>query len=116
MEVQRVMYILLVKDMERAVRFYTKVIGFKGRFSRPRWNELVFGDFTLALHIDEGDAEPRSTGLSLTVTDIDAACREIEAAGGKVIGPPHDTHIPGLRLATTLDSEGNPLELGEHIE
>ncbi len=116
MEVERVMYMLLVKDMERAARFYTDVVGFKGHLANPRWNELAFGDFTLALHIDEGDAEPTGSGLSLTVRDIDAACLEIEAAGGTVVSPPHESHIPGLRLAQTLDSKGNSLELGQHSE
>ncbi len=113
MEVERVMYLMLVRDMDRAVGFYTDVIGFRGRSVSPRWSELAFGDFTLALHIDDGDSEAqKSTGLSFTVADIDSACREVEAAGGKVVKPPYDSHIEGLKLAMVVDSEGNSLEFG----
>ena len=107
---------LMVQDMERAVSFYTNVIGFRRRSVDPRWSELAFGDFTLALHIEDGESggERKSTGLSFTLRDLDSACREVEAAGGTVINPPHETHIEGLRLAVVADSEGNNLELGEH--
>ena len=115
MEVEQVLCMLMVSDMERAVDFYTNVIGFRRRSVQPRWSELAFGDFTLALHIEDGGSgERKSTGLSFTVRDIDAACGEVEAAGGKVINPPHESHIDGLRLAVVADSEGNNLELGEH--
>ena len=115
MEVEQVLYMLMVKDMERAVDFYTNVIGFRRRSVEPRWSELAFGDFTLALHIEEGGSrEQKRTGLSFTVRNLDAACREVEAAGGKVITPPHEAHIEGLRLAVVADSESNNLELGEH--
>ena len=115
MEVEQVMYILMVRDMDRAVDFYTGVIGFRGRSVTPRWSELAFGDFTLALHIDDGDGgERKSIGLSFTVRDLDSVCREVEAAGGKVINAPHDGDIEGLREAVVADSEGNRLEFGEH--
>ena len=100
--------------MERAVRFYTNVVGFKGHLSRPRWNELAFGDFTLHIDDGDGDGQRKISGLSFTVRDLDSACKDVEAAGGKVISPPQESHIGGLRLAVVADSEGNNLELGEH--
>ena len=115
MEVQKVLYILMVQEMERAVEFYTNVIGFRRRLAEPRWTELTFGDFTLALHVEDGDiGERKSTGLSFTVNDVDSACSEVEAAGGKVITPPHEGNIERLRLAVVADSEGNNLELGQY--
>ena len=115
MEVQQVMYMLMVRDMERAVSFYTNVIGFRRRVVEPRWSELAFGDFTLALHIASGDGEQRKdSALSITVTGIESACREVEAAGGRVIKPPRESDFGGLRVAVVADTDGNHLELGEH--
>ena len=118
MEVQQVMYMLMVEDMERAVRFYTDVMGFRARVAEERWSELAFGDFTLALHIAVGDGAEgkgqKGRGLSISVVDIEAACREVEAAGGQVINPPQEGDFPGLKVALVADTEGNAMELGEH--
>ena len=113
MEVEQVMYILMVRDMDRAVDFYTGVIGFRGRSVTPRWSELAFGDFTLALHIDDGDGgERKSIGLSFTVRDLDSVCREVEAAGGKVINAPHDGDIEGLSPNPPKDTDGGREDSG----
>lgn len=50
MEIEPVMYVLMVRDMDRAIHFYTKVIEFGLRSQSPNWSELAFGDFTLAVH------------------------------------------------------------------
>ncbi len=113
MEIERVMYLLLVQEMDRAVDFYTNVIGFQKRSASPGWSELAFGDFTLALH-GGGSGEGKKTGLSFTVSDIESACEEVEAAGGKVIKKPYEGPVAGLRLATTADAEGNIMEFGQH--
>ena len=112
MDVERVLFILMVQDMDRAVDFYTNVVGFRRRSVSPRWSEPAFGDFTLALRI--GSGEMKGTGLSFTVADLDSACREVEAGGGKVIKAPFAGDIAGLRLALVADSEGNNLEFGQH--
>ncbi len=91
------MYLLMVQDMDRAVDFYTNVIGFQKRSASPGWSELAFGDFTLALH-GGGSGEGKKTGLSFTASDLDSACEEVEAAGGKVIKAPYEGPVAGLRL------------------
>ena len=113
MEIQQVMYILMVQDMDRMIDFYTSVIGFRQRSASPNWSELAFGDFTLALH-HGGTSDGNNTGLAFTVTDIDTACKEIGAAGGKVITSPRDGDIPGLIQAVVSDGEGNTIELGQY--
>ena len=113
MEIEKVIYILMVRDMERMVDFYTDVIGFRKRSASPYWSELAFGDFTLALH-HGGNTDTNSTGLSFTVTDIDAACKAVVAAGGTVTTSPQDGPIPGLIIAAVSDSEGNTIEFGQH--
>ena len=113
MDVAQVMYILMVRDMDQAFDFYTKVIGFSMRTRSPNWTELSFGDFTLALH-SGGKGDGKNTGLAFTVTDLDSACREVEAGGGTVIRAPFAGDIPGLRQAVVADGEGNGLELGQY--
>jgi predicted enzyme related to lactoylglutathione lyase len=112
MDIEQVLYMLMVEDMGRSVDFDTNVIGFRERSVSPQWSELAFGDFTLALHV--GEAQSKSTGLSFTVNDLDLACKEVEAGGGKVVKGPFDGDIAGLRLAVVADSEGNVLEFGQH--
>ena len=113
MDVEKVMYMLTVQDMDRAVDFYTNVIGFRPRSREAWWSELAFGDFKLALH-GGGAGSGRETGLAFTVGDLDSACREVEAGGGKVVKAPYEGDIPGLRLAIVADVEGNSMELGQH--
>ena len=39
-----------VSDMNRAVKFYRDVLGFRLKFESPGWSEFVTGETTLALH------------------------------------------------------------------
>ena len=113
MDVEKVMYILMVQDMDRSIDFYTNVMGFTTRSQSPNWSELAFGDFTLAIH-GGGHGEGKSTGLAFTVADIESACREVEAGGGAVVKAPFAGDIPGLTQAVVADTEGNRLELGQY--
>ena len=113
MEIQQVMYILMVQDMDRMVDFYTGVIGFRQRSVSSNWSELAFGDFTLALH-HGGASDANNTGLAFTVTDIETACKEVVAGGGTVITTPYDGNIPGLIQAVVSDAEGNAFEFGQY--
>lgn len=115
MEVHRVMYMVFVEDMDRAVGFYTDVIGFRQRSASPRWSELAFGDFTLALHVHTGNEQQKNySGLSITVTDVDSACADVAAGGGKVINPPQESDFEGLKVALVADPDGNSMEIGEY--
>ena len=113
MKVTKVLYMLWVTDMDRAVAFYSDVIGLYVHTQSPSWSELTLGDSTVALHQGTNDSF-RMTGLSFEVDDIDDACREIEAAGGSIVHPPRDGGIPGLRLAEVTDPDGNRIQLGNH--
>ncbi len=113
MKTTKVLYMLWVNDMERAVAFYRDVIGLNVRAQSPNWSELTLGDSTVALHQGMNESF-RMTGLSFEVDNIDEACREIEAAGGSVVGSPRDGGIPGLLLAEVTDIDGNRFQLGSH--
>ena len=70
--------ILLVKSIDKSVRFYKEKIGIPLRFKSPGWAEFVLGDVHLALHRNDGelaanDVPMPTVGISvnLEVDDID---------------------------------------------
>ena len=113
MKTTKILYMLWVDDMDRAVAFYRDVFGLDVHAESPTWSELTLGDSTVALHQGSNDSF-RMTGLSFEVDDIDEACRDIEATGGSIVHPPRDGGIPGLLLAEVADIDGNRIQLGSH--
>ncbi|HEY7698305.1 MAG TPA: VOC family protein [Vicinamibacteria bacterium] len=114
MLIESVKYMLMAQSMERAVRFYRDVIGLKVAFESPEWTELTFGNAVVALH-GGGTGAYRKTGLSLQVRDIVAACKEIEAGGGKVASPPQTRPGEPIKLAEVMDTEGNAFALTQYV-
>lgn len=110
MKVDRVIYMLMAEDMDRAIAFYRDAIGLKVEYQSPDWTEMVFGDAVVALH-GGGTAEFKKTGLSFQVADIDAACLEVEAGGGKVMSGPSERPGEPIKLASLVDTEGNGFTL-----
>ena len=110
MKTTKILYMLWVDDMDRAVGFYRDVVGLNIHTHSPDWSELTLGDSTVALHQGTNDSF-RMTGLSFEVDHIDEACREIETVGGSIVHPPRDGKVPGLRLADVTDPDGNRIQL-----
>ena len=113
MRVTKLLYMLWVSDMGRAVSFYHDAMGLTLRSQSPSWSELAFGDATLALHISHKRGIG-ATGLSFEVDDIEAACMAAERGGGRVVNAPQDCDIPGLTLADIADPDGNRIQFGHH--
>jgi predicted enzyme related to lactoylglutathione lyase len=113
MRVTKLLYILWVSDMGRAIAFYRDSMGLTLRSESPSWSELTCGDATLALHISHNGGIG-ATGLSFEVDDIEAACRAAERGGGRVVNAPQNGDIPGLTLADIADPDGNRIQLGHH--
>ncbi len=114
MRIKTVYYMLMVKDMDRAIAFYRDVIGLDIKSQSERWSEMAYGDAIIALH-GGGTGEFQETGLGLRVADIDSACQEIAAGGGKVMAAPSDRPGEPIRLAQVVDTEGNGFSLTENI-
>ena len=106
MKVRKILYMLMVQDMERGVRFYRDVLGLDVKLHTPGWSELTLGDSTVALH-GGGTGELTRTGLSFEVEDIDDACREVQGGGGQLLRGPVLRDSEGIRLADLADPEGN---------
>jgi predicted enzyme related to lactoylglutathione lyase len=105
-----------VKDLDRAIKFYSAVLG------RPVSKETV-GEMTFGLLPDAhsgvsgclvlGDAQPSAGGPMIYLNcegRLDAAIAVVEPNAGKILQPKHQIGPHGFR-AVVLDSEGNRVAL-----
>ena len=111
-QVQKTYFIVVVADMERAVRFYVEAFGASVDFSSAEWSEVKVAGSTVALH-PGGDGTEKLTGLGFEVADLDAALRQVTHAGGRVTSPARDRPTERIRLARVADTEGNLLTVAE---
>jgi len=110
---------LVVRDVERSLRFYKGVFGMDERFregphmvflSTPGREDLI------TLHEDPSEAQLAGVnggvdhfGFRLTEpSDFDAAISDVEAAGGKLIK--RGEHAPGVPFAYVADPDGYVIE------
>ncbi|MFF4347626.1 VOC family protein [Streptomyces sp. NPDC001530] len=117
---------LPVADQDRALSFYTEVLGFEvtadldmppGRWLQvaPKGAQTVFTLSGPGMGRGSGGspqkrgAEPGETrGIMLVTTDVDADCARLAAAGVAVEGP---DDLPWGRMASFRDPDGNGLML-----
>ncbi|EDY57820.1 MULTISPECIES: VOC family protein [Streptomyces] len=107
---------LPVSDQDRALRFYTDVLGLTVTADRDlpqgRWLQVAPEGaqtvFTLS-GPGMGGFEPGSArGIMLVTTDVDADCARLAEAGAPVQGP---DELPWGRMASFTDPDGNGLML-----
>jgi predicted enzyme related to lactoylglutathione lyase len=101
------------RDMDRAVAFYTDVVGLTlARREGNEWAELEAEPVRLALHgID--DEMPGSGTVVFRVEDLDAARRGLEQRGA--VFDAYLGEVGGFaRFATFRDPDGNPVQLIEY--
>jgi predicted enzyme related to lactoylglutathione lyase len=106
-----------VLDLDRAIRFYSAVLGAK--VNKEEYPEMAIGllpgsdpDVTGCLFKSETD-RPSSEGPLIYLNAdgrLDEAVNHVEAYGGKVLKPRHSIGPYGFR-ALVLDSEGNRVAL-----
>ncbi|NLG73057.1 MAG: glyoxalase [Chloroflexi bacterium] len=97
---------------EQARRFYSGLLGLQ---EIPKPEQLVSrggvwfagGSVYLHLGVEKEFTPARKAHPCFIVTDLDAACRELEAAGVEVI---RDQTIPGVDRFHAFDPFGNRLE------
>lgn len=128
LEIQEFSHVVMqVSDLPRSVDFYCGLLGleklFERSFTDPRNGRtqqvvgcLVGGRVVLELGADP--ARPRkidgssSPVLALSVADIEAAHREILAAGVTPLMPPTEM-APGLFMIFLRDPDGRTIELAQ---
>jgi predicted enzyme related to lactoylglutathione lyase len=104
-----------VKDLDRAITFYSAVLG--GTVAKLSVEGMTFG---LLPDADSGvsgclvlDAKPSADGPMIYLNcngRLDAAIADVEKNGGKILKPKHQIGPHGFR-AVVLDSEGNRIAL-----
>jgi catechol 2,3-dioxygenase-like lactoylglutathione lyase family enzyme len=111
---------LTVRDLERSLAFYTRAFGLKERFregghmvflNTPGTEDLI----TLNEYPRDAQRAGDNGGINhfgfrlVQLSEMDAAVREVEAAGGTLIS--RGEHAPGVPFAYVRDPDGYVLEL-----
>jgi predicted enzyme related to lactoylglutathione lyase len=105
-----------VKDLERAITFYSVVLG--GTVAKLSVEGMTFGllpdaDSGVSGCLVLGDVQPSANGPMVYLNcegRLDAAIAVVEKNGGKILKPKHQIGPHGFR-AVVLDSEGNRIAL-----
>ena len=114
MKLQKIKYLLMAQDMERAVKFYQSVFELTPTVESDFWSEMTFGDCIVALH-GGGDGSRNPTDISFQVDNIVVACRIIKENGGKVVAQPEQRPGEPIVLAVVADTEGNEIMITQWI-
>jgi len=119
--------ILVVVDLDRAVRFYADALGLPLDHRSGPYAQFATGATRVALYEREAMAAtlgvdalrppaPDAPGFELgfKVDDVDAAYEELVAAGAEPATPPRDRPW-GQRTAYVRDPDGHLIELAQPI-
>ena len=111
---------LVVRDLERSLRFYQSVFGMEERFrDGPSMVFLNTPGSQDLITLNEDPEQANLAGVNGGVAhfgfrlaksaDLDAAIAEVDAAGGKLIQ--RGEHAPGVPFAYVEDLDGYVIEL-----
>jgi catechol 2,3-dioxygenase-like lactoylglutathione lyase family enzyme len=111
---------LVVRDLERALRFYQGVFGLEEKFrAGPKMVFLTTPGAHDLITLNEDAAESEHAGEHGGIAhfgfqladagDLDAAIAEVEAAGGRLLR--RGEHGPGAPFAYVADPDGYEIEL-----
>jgi catechol 2,3-dioxygenase-like lactoylglutathione lyase family enzyme len=118
--------ILIVEDLDRALRFYTGVLGLPLGHRSGDYAQLDTGATRLALYTRSAMAKTLSMSLEappanapgfeigFKVDDVDAAFNELVAQGAPAVMPPTD-RFWGQRTAYVCDPDGHLIELAQDL-
>lgn len=101
-----------VDDMERAVGFYSDVLGFSVLQQSDEWSEIDANGLTIGLNAREGTGSDADGGAVITFQPdggIDDEYERLSSRGVDFTGSISDH--PWGRIAPFKDSEGNNLQL-----
>jgi predicted enzyme related to lactoylglutathione lyase len=116
------------EDRDRMAGFYTKAFGWKAQMTGPEMgnyvvvhttetgeNNMVKTPGTINGGFFEKNKENQYPSVVINVDDIRVAMKQVEEAGGKVLGgrtPGEPDEIPGIGLyAAFIDTEGNRVSM-----
>ena len=118
MQVERVDFVsVLTRDIARAKRFYSDVLGLELETEGESDMEFRCGQVTLDVFDSSSIGKPFApspAGIALRVPDVDAARRELEAKGVVFEGETIQTGV--CRQAWFKDPDGNALMLHRRFD
>lgn len=114
MKPEKVKYMLMAKDMKRAVNFYRDVMGLDEVFVSEFWTELRLGDAIVALHGGH-DGSRHPTGLSFQYEDVLQVAEKIRLAGGTLLQAPMQREGEPILLGIYRDPEGNEVFITQYV-
>ena len=107
---------MYVNEMDRAVKWYTGILGFVPNFTSPFYSSLRHDKMGCRLDLHPTEAASKDVGFGpiphFITSDIDAARAELQKKGAKVGEIRKEG--PSPRFMSFWDSEGNTLGLEEH--
>jgi lactoylglutathione lyase len=118
--------ILIVENLDRALNFYTRVLGLRLGHRSGDYAQLDTGTTRLALYTRNAMAKTLSLSLDapaanapgfeigFKVADVDAAFSELVARGAPAVVPPTD-RFWGQRTAYVRDPDGHLVELAQDL-
>ena len=109
---------MFVSDLERSVRFYTEVLGFRVKQVEKQFGYAAFegGNISFALaETDDATLVGRHTGIGLIVDNIDTVYQALITKGVTFEMPPTKQPWGGI-LALLKDPDGNIFYLDPMIK
>jgi lactoylglutathione lyase len=118
--------VLIVQDLDRALHFYSRVLGLRLGHRSGDYAQLDTGTTRLALYTRSAMAKTLSMSLDgpaanapgfeigFKVADVDAAFSELVACGALPVVPPTD-RFWGQRTAYVRDPDGHLVELAQEL-
>jgi predicted enzyme related to lactoylglutathione lyase len=98
-----------VGDMQRATAFYVAALGAEVMFATSIWSSLRIAGVRIGL-FHHAEQTGGRVGLHFAVSDLAAACADVERAGGSVVMPAREVG-PGIVIAEVTDTERNAFTL-----
>ena len=106
--------LLMVQDMDRAVKFYTETFALEAKVVSEYWSELAFGNAIVALHGGHDGSENR-VSLSFQVDDLTLAMARLIELGAKEVVAPHQREGEPILYAEIADPEGNIVMVTQYV-
>jgi catechol 2,3-dioxygenase-like lactoylglutathione lyase family enzyme len=119
--------VLIVEELDRAVTFYTEVLGIRLSHRTAGYAQLITGPTRLSLYTREAmsatlgeelevpNAKAPAFEIGFLVADVDAAYAELTAAGAEPVQEPTD-RFWGQRTAYVRDPDGHLIELAQPLD
>ncbi|MBI4528049.1 MAG: VOC family protein [Deltaproteobacteria bacterium] len=118
--------ILIVEDLDRALRFYTEVLGLTLGHRSGDYAQLATGatrmalytraamEKTLAMELRAPALDAPGFEIGFKVADVDAVFADLVARGAVPVTPP-TTRAWGQRTAYVSDPDGHLIELAQDV-